>query len=59
MFVARRGFFLERDLICKEASGSYIDLEELQESNKKEPLVNTSTQPEVQQRIEQPQHEVE
>ena len=29
VFVARRGFFLERDLISKEDSGSHIDLEEL------------------------------
>ena len=32
VFVARRGVFRERELICKEDSGSTIDLEEIQES---------------------------
>jgi transposase InsO family protein len=47
VFVARRGFFREKELISKEDSGSMIDLEEIQEVNDEEPLVNTSGQPEV------------
>ena len=59
MFVDRRGFFLERDLISKEDSGNHIDLEELQESSEEEPLVDTSTQTKVQQPVEEPQPEGE
>ena len=58
-FVARRGFFIERDLISKKDSGSHIDLEELQETNEEEPLVDTSTQPEVQQPTDEPQPRAE
>ncbi|GJS14586.1 retrotransposon protein, putative, ty1-copia subclass [Tanacetum coccineum] len=47
VFVARRGVFLEREMISKEDSGSKIDLEEIQESADEEPIVNTNTQPEV------------
>ncbi|GKD12310.1 putative RNA-directed DNA polymerase [Tanacetum coccineum] len=47
VFVARRGVFLEREMISKEDSGSKIDLEEIQESGDEEPIVNTDTQPEV------------
>ena len=50
VFVARRGMFLEREMISKEDSGSKIDLEEIQESNNEEPIVNT----EVQQEVETP-----
>ncbi|GJZ58304.1 retrotransposon protein, putative, ty1-copia subclass [Tanacetum coccineum] len=41
VFVARRGVFLEREMISKENSGSKIDLEEIQESADEEPIVNT------------------
>ncbi|GJV02452.1 putative RNA-directed DNA polymerase [Tanacetum coccineum] len=47
VFVARRGVFLEREMISKEDSGSKIDLEEIQESADEEPIVNTDTQQEV------------
>ncbi|GKC46447.1 retrotransposon protein, putative, ty1-copia subclass [Tanacetum coccineum] len=47
VFVARRGVFLERDIISKEDSGSKIDLEEIKESTDEEPIVNTDTQQEV------------
>ena len=39
--------FLERELISQGVSGSHIDLEEIQESTDNEPLVDTSTQPEL------------
>ncbi|GJY49115.1 putative RNA-directed DNA polymerase [Tanacetum coccineum] len=38
VFVTRRGVFLEREMICKEDSGSKIDLEEIQESVDEEPI---------------------
>ncbi|GJW09833.1 FAR1-related sequence 5-like protein [Tanacetum coccineum] len=38
VFVARRGTFLEREMISKEDSGSKIDLEEIQESIDEEPI---------------------
>ncbi|GJX80308.1 hypothetical protein Tco_0328457 [Tanacetum coccineum] len=38
VFVARRGVFLEREMISKEDSGSKIDLEEIQESADEEPI---------------------
>ncbi|GKD38669.1 hypothetical protein Tco_1258876 [Tanacetum coccineum] len=44
VFVAQRGVFLEREITSKEDSGSKIDLEEIQESVGKEPIVNTNTQ---------------
>ncbi|GKF45511.1 retrotransposon protein, putative, ty1-copia subclass, partial [Tanacetum coccineum] len=47
VFVARRGTFLEREMISKEDSRSKIDLEEIQESTDEEPIVNTNTQQEV------------
>ncbi|GKA45079.1 putative RNA-directed DNA polymerase, partial [Tanacetum coccineum] len=47
MFVARRGVFLEREMISKEDSGSKIDLKEIQESADEEPIINTDTQQEV------------
>ncbi|GKA71535.1 retrotransposon protein, putative, ty1-copia subclass [Tanacetum coccineum] len=47
VFVARRGVFLEREMISKEDSGSKIDLEEIQESSDEEPIVNTNTQPKM------------
>ncbi|GJX28459.1 retrotransposon protein, putative, ty1-copia subclass [Tanacetum coccineum] len=47
VFVARRGTFLEREMISKEDNGSKIDLEEIQESADEEPIVNTDTQQEV------------
>ncbi|GKA44264.1 retrotransposon protein, putative, ty1-copia subclass [Tanacetum coccineum] len=47
VFVARRGVFLEREMISKEDSGSKIDLEEIQESADEEPIVNIDTQQEV------------
>ncbi|GJV68920.1 putative RNA-directed DNA polymerase [Tanacetum coccineum] len=47
VFVARRGVFLEREMISKEDSGSKIDLEEIQESADEEPIINTDTQQEV------------
>ncbi|GKB21994.1 hypothetical protein Tco_0855917 [Tanacetum coccineum] len=46
-FLARRGVFLEREMISKEDSGSKIDLEEIQESVDEEPIVNTDSQQEV------------
>ncbi|KAJ9561476.1 hypothetical protein OSB04_006636 [Centaurea solstitialis] len=47
VFVARRAWFLERELISKETSGSQIDLEEIQESTSMETDVGTSTQQQV------------
>ncbi|GJW28492.1 retrotransposon protein, putative, ty1-copia subclass [Tanacetum coccineum] len=47
VFVARRGVFLEREMISKEDSGSKIDLKEIQESANEEPIINTNTQQEV------------
>ncbi|GJT31029.1 retrotransposon protein, putative, ty1-copia subclass [Tanacetum coccineum] len=47
VFVARKGVFLEREMISKEDSGSKIDLDEIQESVDEEPIVNTDTQQEV------------
>ncbi|GKB04021.1 retrotransposon protein, putative, ty1-copia subclass [Tanacetum coccineum] len=47
VFVARRGVFLEREMISKEDSRSKIDLEEIQESVDEEPIVNTDSQQEV------------
>ncbi|KAJ9564428.1 hypothetical protein OSB04_000394 [Centaurea solstitialis] len=44
---ARRGKFLDREMISKEDSGSKIDLEEIQESTDEEPIVNIDTQQEV------------
>ncbi|GKE52016.1 retrotransposon protein, putative, ty1-copia subclass [Tanacetum coccineum] len=44
---ARRGVFLEREMISKEDNKSKIDLEEIQKSTDEEPIVNTNTQPEV------------
>ena len=52
VFVARRGRFLEREIISKEDSGSKIDLEEIQESTDEEPIVNTDTQQEVETPVE-------
>ncbi|GJT38372.1 putative RNA-directed DNA polymerase [Tanacetum coccineum] len=46
VFVARRGVFLEREMISKEDSGSKIDLEEIQESVDEESIVNTNSQQE-------------
>ncbi|GJX61711.1 hypothetical protein Tco_0294611, partial [Tanacetum coccineum] len=45
--VARRGVFLEGEMISKEESGSKKDLEEIQESANEEPIVNTDTQPDM------------
>ncbi|KAJ9535962.1 hypothetical protein OSB04_un000872 [Centaurea solstitialis] len=53
VFVARRGFFLERELISKEDSGSNIDLEEVQETTNDEPIVDTSPQHEVESPVEE------
>nr|GEZ00754.1 retrotransposon protein putative Ty1-copia subclass [Tanacetum cinerariifolium] len=47
VFVAQRGVFFKREMICKEDSGSKIDLEEIQESADEEPIVNTNTQQEA------------
>lgn len=46
VFVARRGVFRERELICKEDSGSTIDLEEIQESSDEGTSENTRVQTE-------------
>ncbi|KAI3509033.1 hypothetical protein L1887_24056 [Cichorium endivia] len=46
VFVARQGVFRERELIFKEATGSTIDLEEIQESSNEETLEETRTQQE-------------
>ncbi|KAJ9553605.1 LOW QUALITY PROTEIN: hypothetical protein OSB04_017650 [Centaurea solstitialis] len=52
VFVARRAWFLERELISKETSGSQIDLEEIQESTSMETDVGTKpTVVEPQQRV--------
>ncbi|KAJ9551584.1 hypothetical protein OSB04_015629 [Centaurea solstitialis] len=53
VFVARRGFFLERELISKVDSGSNIDLEEIQETTNDEPIVDTSPQHEVESPVEE------
>nr|GEW90010.1 hypothetical protein [Tanacetum cinerariifolium] len=45
--VARRGVFLNREMISKEESGSKINLEEIQDSINEKPIVNTDTQQEV------------
>ncbi|GJZ25185.1 retrotransposon protein, putative, ty1-copia subclass [Tanacetum coccineum] len=46
--VARRGVFLEREMISKEDRRDVkIDLEEIQESADEEPIVNTDTQQEM------------
>ncbi|GJY81237.1 putative RNA-directed DNA polymerase [Tanacetum coccineum] len=47
VFIARRGVFLEREMVSKEDSRSKIDLEEIQESVDEEHIVNTNTQQEV------------
>ncbi|GJU46177.1 retrotransposon protein, putative, ty1-copia subclass [Tanacetum coccineum] len=47
VFVARRGVFLEREMISKEDSLSKIDIEEIQESVDEEPIVNIDSQQEV------------
>ncbi|KAJ9556961.1 LOW QUALITY PROTEIN: hypothetical protein OSB04_011575 [Centaurea solstitialis] len=47
VFVARRAWFLERELISKETSGSQIDIEEIQESTSMETDVGTSSQQQV------------
>ncbi|GKD68908.1 putative RNA-directed DNA polymerase [Tanacetum coccineum] len=47
VFIARRGVFLEREMISNEDSMSKINLEEIQESVDKELIVNTDTQQEV------------
>jgi len=52
VFVARKGVFLEREMMSQGVSGSPIDLEEIQEPTNNEPLVDTSTQPEVEQPVE-------
>ncbi|KAI3523823.1 hypothetical protein L1887_02255 [Cichorium endivia] len=44
VFVARRGFFREKELISKEDSGSTIDLEEIQEMTDEPTLAETSHQ---------------
>ncbi|KAJ9538706.1 hypothetical protein OSB04_031439 [Centaurea solstitialis] len=44
VFVARRAWFRERELMSKETSGSRIDLEEIQESTNMETDVGTSSQ---------------
>ncbi|KAI3780137.1 hypothetical protein L2E82_10077 [Cichorium intybus] len=44
VFVARQGFFRERELISKEDSGSTIDLEEIQETPDQPTLGETSHQ---------------
>ncbi|KAJ9546873.1 hypothetical protein OSB04_019416 [Centaurea solstitialis] len=47
VFVARMAWFLEKELISKETSGSQIDLEEIQESTSMETDVGTSSQQQV------------
>ena len=47
VFVARKRVFLEREMISQGVSTSPIDLEEIRESTKNEPIVDTSVQPEV------------
>ncbi|KAL4573354.1 hypothetical protein LXL04_020157 [Taraxacum kok-saghyz] len=46
------GVFLEREMMSQEVSGSPIDLEEIQVPRNDEPIVDTSTQPEVEQPVE-------
>lgn len=53
MFVSRKGFFLERDIISKEASGSQINHQEIQESEKKQHIVDTSAQLKVDTHVEE------
>ena len=53
MFVARRGVFLERELISKEDSGSSINLEEIQETTNDEPIVDNSPQHEAETPVEE------
>ncbi|GJX47971.1 retrotransposon protein, putative, ty1-copia subclass [Tanacetum coccineum] len=45
VFIARRGVFLEREMISKEDNGSKIDLEEIQESADEEPIVERVSKP--------------
>jgi len=52
VFVARRGVFRERELICKEDSGSTIDLEEIQESADEGTSETTRVQPEEEISVE-------
>ncbi|KAI3505809.1 hypothetical protein L1887_28094 [Cichorium endivia] len=52
VIVARRAVFRERELIHQEASGSQIDLEEIQEPTNKGPDVGTSSQSEVENPVE-------
>nr|GEZ52680.1 hypothetical protein [Tanacetum cinerariifolium] len=52
VFVARRGVFLEREMISNKDSRSKIDLEEIQESADEEPIINTNTQLEVVTHVE-------
>nr|GEX66378.1 hypothetical protein [Tanacetum cinerariifolium] len=52
LFVAQRGVFLEREMTSKKDSGSKIDLEEIQESADKEPIINIDTQQEVVTHVE-------
>ena len=42
VFVARKGMFVERDMMSQGVSGSLIDLEEIRESTDNEPIVDTS-----------------
>ncbi|KAJ9542265.1 hypothetical protein OSB04_028771 [Centaurea solstitialis] len=53
VFVARRGVFLERELISKEDGGSNIDLKEIQEITNDEPIVDASPQHEVESPVEE------
>ncbi|KAI3767846.1 hypothetical protein L2E82_18275 [Cichorium intybus] len=52
VFLARRGVFLERELIFNEDSGSTIELEEIQESINEGNLNDTSTQLEEEVHVE-------
>ncbi|GJW09715.1 retrotransposon protein, putative, ty1-copia subclass [Tanacetum coccineum] len=52
VFVARRGMFIEREMISKKDSGSKIGLEKIQESADEEPIVNIDTQQEVVTHVE-------
>ncbi|KAL4573590.1 hypothetical protein LXL04_020401 [Taraxacum kok-saghyz] len=49
---ARKGMFLERDMMSQGVSGRLIDLEEIRESTDNKPIVDTSVQPEVEQPVE-------
>lgn len=53
MFDPQRIVFWERELISKKASGSQINLDEIQESNNKEPKVYPSTETEVKRPIDE------